>query len=60
MRKPAGDDAYDLLLDTDEVLDNPLLGPLVRGALRVAAPSLDPAEVKPFNRIRVLHMCSFR
>ena len=41
----AGDDAYDLLLDTDEVLDNPLLGPLVRGALRVAAPNLDPAEV---------------
>ncbi|KAK9831878.1 hypothetical protein WJX81_004455 [Elliptochloris bilobata] len=42
-----GDDAYDLLLDTDEVLDNPLLGPLVRGALRMAAPSLDPAEVTP-------------
>lgn len=28
------------------MLDNPLLGPLVRGALRVAAPNLDPAEVK--------------
>lgn len=37
----------ELAFDTDEVLANPLLGPLVRGALRVAAPSLDPAEVTP-------------
>lgn len=30
------------------MLDNPLLGPLVRGALRMAAPNLDPAEVTPW------------
>ena len=33
------------------MLDNPLLGPLVRGALRVAAPNLDPAEVTPLSAL---------
>lgn len=43
------------------MLDNPLLGPLVRGALRMAAPNLDPAEViKPFDTGKVLCIGSLR
>jgi hypothetical protein len=43
----AGDDAYDLAADTSELLANPVLGPLIRSALRLVAPELDPAEATP-------------
>ncbi len=43
----AGDDAYDLAADTSELLGNPVLGPLIRSALRLVAPELDPAEATP-------------
>ena len=43
----AGDDAFDLALDTREILENPILGPLSRGALERVAPGLDPEEAVP-------------
>lgn len=39
-----GDDAFDLALDTEEVLRNPILGPLAAGTLERFAPGLDPRE----------------
>ncbi|CAL8466723.1 g6259 [Coccomyxa elongata] len=42
-----GDDAFHLALDTREILDNPILGPLSRGALERVAPGLDPEEAVP-------------
>ncbi|BDA40991.1 probable acyltransferase-like protein At1g54570, chloroplastic [Coccomyxa sp. Obi] len=42
-----GDDAFDLALDTREILENPILGPLSRGALERVAPGLDPEEAVP-------------
>ena len=41
---PAGDDAFDLALDTEELLQNPVLGPLAAGTLERFAPGLDPRE----------------
>lgn len=38
------DDAYNLFLDTDEILEAPVLGPLARRAVEAIDPSLDPAE----------------
>ena len=40
----AGDDAFDLALDTEELLQNPVLGPLAAGTLERFAPGLDPRE----------------
>ena len=40
----SGDDAFDIALDTDELLQNPILGPLARGAIERVAPGLDPDE----------------
>ena len=40
----AGDDAFDLALDTEELLRNPVLGPLAAGTLERFAPGLDPRE----------------
>jgi hypothetical protein len=46
------DDAYDIILDSDEILDSPVLGPLVRGLLQRVDPSLDPKEsVLPLTRL---------
>ncbi|KAK9916210.1 hypothetical protein WJX75_000066 [Coccomyxa subellipsoidea] len=42
-----GDDAFDIALDTREVLANSILGPLARGALERVAPGLDPDEAIP-------------
>ena len=39
-----GDDAFDLALDTEEVLRNPILGPLAAGTIERFAPGLDPRE----------------
>lgn len=39
-----GDDAFDLALDTEELLRNPILGPLAAGTLERFAPGLDPRE----------------
>ena len=43
----AGDDAFDIALDTREVLADSILGPLARGALERVAPGLDPEEAIP-------------
>lgn len=40
----AGDDAFDIALDTDDILGNAFLGPLARGAVERVAPGLDPEE----------------
>lgn len=40
-----GDDAYDIALDTDEILSHPVLGPLARHVLRSYAPRLSPEDV---------------
>lgn len=40
----AGDDAFDLALDTREVLSNGILGPLAAGALQRVARGIDPEE----------------
>lgn len=46
------DDAYDVMMDVDEVLDAPVLGDLVRGALKRVDPSLVPSEaVLPLTRM---------
>eukprot|EP00877_Chromochloris_zofingiensis_P003357 jgi/Chrzof1/13021/Cz07g16210.t1 len=46
------DDAYDVMLEADEVLDVPVLGPLMRDALRQVVPSLEPsAVVLPVTRL---------
>ena len=39
-----GDDAFDLALDTEELLRNPIIGPLAAGTLERFAPGLDPRE----------------
>lgn len=43
----AGDDAFDVALDTSELLADSILGPLARGALERVAPGLDPEEAVP-------------
>eukprot|EP00879_Flechtneria_rotunda_P011456 GHRR01011969.1.p1 GENE.GHRR01011969.1~~GHRR01011969.1.p1 ORF type:complete len:750 (+),score=309.75 GHRR01011969.1:1187-3436(+) len=46
------DDAYDVMLDVPELLETPVLGDLVKGALQRLDPSLDPAEAAlPLTRI---------
>ncbi|KAK9823578.1 hypothetical protein WJX72_003968 [[Myrmecia] bisecta] len=46
------DDAFDLALDTDEILGSPLLGPLARALLARVDPALDPAEtVFPISKL---------
>ncbi|GIL73806.1 hypothetical protein Vretimale_5333 [Volvox reticuliferus] len=38
------DDAYDVIMDTDEVIAHPVLGPLTTGLLSRVSNALDPAE----------------
>ena len=47
------DDAYETIMETEEQLDHPLLGPLFRGLLdRVGGGGLDPYEsVFPLTRL---------
>lgn len=45
------DDAYDVMMDTDEVLAHPILGPLALRAAAAFDPRLDPREtVMPLTR----------
>ena len=47
------DDAYETLMETDEQVDHPLIGPFVRGLLsRVGGEGLDPYEsVFPLTKL---------
>lgn len=46
------DDAYDIIMDTDEILRSPFLGPLAKGLIARVDPSLDPQEsVLPLTRL---------
>ncbi len=42
-----GDDAFDFNMDTSEILNSPVLGPLAREAVRRVDPSLDPQDAVP-------------
>ena len=47
-----GDDAFDVVLDTDEILENPVLGPIAREVLARVAGPVDPREALfPITRI---------
>ena len=47
------DDAYDVVMETEEQLEHPVLGPLLRGILqRIGTGNLDPSEsVFPLTRL---------
>lgn len=46
------DDAYDVMVETQELLASPITGPIFRGLLRSLDPSLDPQEcVLPITRL---------
>lgn len=47
------DDAYDVIMETDEQLEHPVMGPLLRGVLqRVGTGELKPAEsIFPLTRL---------
>jgi len=46
------DDAFDLYMDTSEILSNPVLGPLATGISRRLSQGLDPDEaIFPITRI---------
>ncbi|KAK9841300.1 hypothetical protein WJX74_003515 [Apatococcus lobatus] len=42
-----GDDAFDFNMDTAEILQSPILGPLAREVVRRVDPNLDPEEAVP-------------
>lgn len=42
-----GDDAFDFNMDSREILQNPILGPLAREFVRRVDPNLDPEEAVP-------------
>ncbi|KAG2493697.1 hypothetical protein HYH03_008211 [Edaphochlamys debaryana] len=49
------DDAYEIMMDTDEVVSHPLLGPVMRGLLERLGPGLDPSEsIFPVTRLPVV------
>ncbi|EFJ42301.1 hypothetical protein VOLCADRAFT_107348 [Volvox carteri f. nagariensis] len=49
------DDAYDVIMDTDEVIAHPVLGPLTTGLLSRVSNALDPVEsIFPITRMPVV------
>ncbi|GLC71454.1 hypothetical protein PLESTF_001117600 [Pleodorina starrii] len=49
------DDAYDVIMDTDEVISHPLLGPLTTGLLSRVSSELQPQEsIFPITRLPVV------
>ncbi|PNW88163.1 hypothetical protein CHLRE_01g017100v5 [Chlamydomonas reinhardtii] len=49
------DDAYDVIMDTDEVISHPLLGPLTQGLLARVSSALAPEEsIFPITRLPVV------
>ena len=49
------DDAYDLALDSQEILQNPILGPVARNIISRQFPGTDPAEsVTPVAKLPLL------